>query len=90
MKKAVSLIETNRIGWLAIMHHDGWWVGTDKGVTCYADEQLAKAALTIIWQRDGGQRLKFRIRKFTGATVRTGEYATVKSATQAMKDYKSN
>jgi hypothetical protein len=82
-----DLVAVNRVGWEAIQHKDGWWVGTDKGVTCYRDRMLASAALTIYWQRDGGKQLNFRIKTFTGADCKTGEYTPVKSAAQALQDY---
>lgn len=80
-------VKPGRIGWFAIRHKDGWWVGTDKGVTCYADRKLARYALTLVWQRDGGGVLNYRVRKYTGATVPAGEHTPIKSAEQALKDY---
>lgn len=85
MKDMKHLVETNHIGWEAIQHKDGWWVGTENGVTCYGDRQLAKAALTIITRREGAYR--FRIATFTGADVRTGEHTPPKSAEQAMRGW---
>ncbi len=82
-------VSHNKIGWDAIKHKDGWWVGTDKGVTCYNDHELARAALTIIWQREGGRQLNYRIMKFTGADINTGEYTPKKSAVQALQDYEA-
>lgn len=83
--------QINRIGWLAIQHKEGWWVGNDKGVFCFnpSEPQLAKAALTIVWQRDGGKQLNFRIATFTGADTKAGEYIPLKSGEQAMKDYEA-
>lgn len=82
-----QLVGCDRIGWYAIQHKDGWWVGTDKGVTCYGDHQLAQIALTIIWQREGGQQLNYRIKTFTGANVKNGEHAPKWSAVDAIKRY---
>ena len=82
-----SQVGVNQIGWDAIQHKDGWWVGTSKGVTCYKNHDLARYALTTIWQREGGRRLNYRIKTFTGAEVDAGEHTPVKSASQAMADY---
>jgi len=60
-----ALVAFNRVGWEAIKHKDGWWVGTEKGVTCYGDHDIARMALTLVWQRDGGKQLNFRIEKYT-------------------------
>jgi hypothetical protein len=64
-KDLAALVGVNQIGWSAIRHKDGWWVGTEKGVTCYNDRMLARMALTLIWQRDGGEELNFSIEKYT-------------------------
>lgn len=86
-KDIEAMVQPNRNGWFAIRHKDEWWVGTDKGTTCYQERDLARYALTLIWQRDGGRRLDFRIFTFTGADANTGEYTPKKSAKQALKDY---
>lgn len=84
-------IAPNKVGWLAIQHKDGWWVGTEAGVTCYKEIALAKAALTIIWQREGGGRLNYRIFRFTNSNLkRVGEHTPPKSARQALKDYEAS
>ena len=84
-----AVVSCDRIGWDAIQHKDGWWVGTEKGVTCYADHDLARAALTIIWQREGGRQLNYRIKPFTGANVAAGEHTPPKSAVDALRDYEA-
>lgn len=84
-----AVVSCDRIGWYAIQHKDGWWVGTEKGVTCYADRDLARAALTIIWQREGGRQLNYRIKLFTGANVAAGEHTPPKSAMDALRDYEA-
>jgi len=84
-----ELVQVNHPGWFAIQHKDGWWVGTEAGVICYRDMDLAKVALTIHWQRDGGKQLNFRISRYCKADILTGEYTPEKSAEQALKDYES-
>ena len=84
-----DLVKPNQIGWFAIRHKDGWWVGTDAGATCYKERALARYALTIIWQREGGEQLDYRIEPFTGADVDAGEHTPEKSAEDAMRDYDS-
>ena len=83
------LVSCDRIGWDAIQHKDGWWVGTEKGVTCYGDHELARVALTIIWQREGGRQLNYRIKPFTGANVQNGEHTPKLSAVDALNRYKA-
>lgn len=84
-------VSRNQPGWLAILHKDGWWVGDNNGVFCYSDPEVAKAALTIIWQRDGGKRLNFRIQPFPGGNVRkSGDYTPAKTIEQAIKDYENH
>lgn len=84
-----DMASCDRIGWDAIQHRDGWWVGTDKGVTCYGDHELARVALTIIWQREGGRQLNYRIRPFAGANVANGEHTPWLSAVDALKRYEA-
>ena len=83
-------VKPNVPGWWAIQHKDGWWVGTAEGVTCYGIHDLARAALTIIWQREGGHRLDYRIKNYdeTG-TVNAGEHTPPKSAAEAMAAYET-
>jgi len=83
------MVSCDRIGWDAIQHKDGWWVGTEKGVTCYGDHELARVALTIIWQREGGRQLNYRIKPFTGANVANGEHTPKLSAVDALKSYEA-
>lgn len=78
------------IGWLGIQHKDGWWVGTSKGANTYNDISLARLALTILWQRDGGNALNYSIKPFTGANIIAGEFTPQKSAEDAIKDYEAN
>ena len=87
MNNIKDLVRPNRIGWEAIQHKDGWWVGTDKGVTCYGDHDLARYALTVIWQREGGRQVNYKIKPFTGADRLAGEHTPLKSAEEAMLDY---
>lgn len=91
MKRASmqDMVAANRIGWDAIQHKDGWWVGTENGVTCYADHDLARAALTIIWQREGGRKLSYHIKPFTGANVANGEHTPKLSAVEALNRYEA-
>jgi hypothetical protein len=87
-EEVVSQVASNRVGWLALRHREGWWVGTEGGTTCYKDRQIARAALTILWQRDDGRRIpQFRIETFTGAEVNIGDWTPKKSAEQALSDY---
>lgn len=76
-------------GWWAIRHNEGWWVGTEQGVLCYEDFEMARIALTIRWQMDGGGPLHYRIRKFPGPTVAGDEIKSTKTAEQAIIDYES-
>lgn len=80
-------VEFNRIGWLALRHKDGWWAGTEEGVTCYGDPELARVALTVAWQRDGGRSLNFRIQTFQGDAVKAGDYTPRFSAEEALSRY---
>jgi hypothetical protein len=79
--------EFNKIGWHALQHKDGWWVGTDEGVVCYEDHEMARIALTILWQRDGGQALNYIIKVFTGADTKAGEHTPKFTAEEAIKRY---
>ncbi len=85
--QAKDLVAINRIGWDAIWHLDGWWVGNEKGVTCYADHRLARIAMTVLWQRDGGRQLNYRIKTFDGATKCAGDYKPRLSYDEAMTRY---
>ena len=84
---SIELVSRDRIGWDAIQHKDGWWVGSSDGVKCYADHEPARAALTIIWQREGGRELNYRIKPFTGANRLAGEHTPKKTAVEALRDY---
>jgi hypothetical protein len=83
----VSTVRNNQIGWHALQHKDGWWVGTENGVTCYKDYDLARCALTILWQREGGNELNYSIEKFTGADAIDGEHTPKLSAVEALQNY---
>jgi hypothetical protein len=89
-KDLEKMIAVNRVGWEAIQHKDGWWVGTDKGVTCYGDHEIARAALTLVWQRDGGRQLNFRIKEYTQVadTNVAPDYTPKYSAEEALNNYK--
>ncbi|MEN6635518.1 MAG: hypothetical protein ABFC56_06695 [Clostridiaceae bacterium] len=84
-----DMIAINRVGWEAIRHKDGWWVGTEEGVTCYGDHELARMALTIVWQRDGGKELNFSIQPYTEVTNKKldTDYSPQYSAEEALKNY---
>ena len=71
------------------MHSTGaYYVGNTQGVVCYRYKLLAQAALTILWQRDGGGRLNYRITTYTGdPVVDTGEVETKLTSEQALKNY---
>lgn len=87
-KELTDLVKYNHLGWEAIQHKDGWWVGTDEGVPCYGTHALARVALTIVWQREGGHQLiNYRICKFTGANVVNGEHTPKLSAVEALTRY---
>lgn len=77
-----SQIRPNVVGWFAIRHKDGWWA-------CYQDHTLAKAALTIVFRREGRHSgpFLFRIETFTGATQKAGKYTPKLSAKQALEGY---
>jgi hypothetical protein len=89
MKTALTeLVKPNRVGWECLRHKDGWFVGTKEGITCYGEHMLARAALTIVWQRDGGRAINFRIVTLTDAdVVNAGEYTPEHSAVHAMYRY---
>lgn len=78
------------IGWWGLRHKDGWWVGTSQGANTYNDIYLARVALTILWQRDAGKALNYKIERFTGASIIAGDFTPQKSAVDAIKDYEEN
>lgn len=78
------------IGWWGIRHKDGWWVGTSEGANTYDDIYLARVALTILWQRDVGKALNYKIERFTGANIIAGDFTPQKSAEDAIQDYEKN
>lgn len=83
-----DLVACNRAGWFAIRHRDGWWVGTDEGVTCYAEHELASAAMTILWLREGGRRLDYWVTRFPGESVKlAGDHTPKHSLEEALALY---
>jgi hypothetical protein len=86
-----ALVAFNRVGWEAIKHKDGWWVGTEKGVTCYGDHDIARMALTLVWQRDGGKQLNFKIEKYTEVANKKADpdYTPEYSAEDALARYEN-
>lgn len=78
------------IGWWGLRHRDGWWVGSSAGANTYDDIYLARVALTILWQRDGGKSINYKIERFAGANIITGDFTPQKSAEDAIKDYEEN
>jgi hypothetical protein len=83
-------IAVNRPGWFALRHHEGWWVGTAKGVTCYRDMELARYALTIVWQCEGSRSIDYKIVPFTEDPVKAnGEHTPKYSAIEAMNRCKA-
>ena len=83
-------VKINRPGWYALRHKDGWWVGGEAGVTCYASRALAAYALTIAWRRDGGKQLNFKVDKYLElAKVPAGTYTPGIGAEDALKAYEA-
>lgn len=80
-------VRLNVRGWWAVREVNGAWIGTDEGVTCYRDRDLARVALTILWQRDGGGPLKLEVAAFTGADLKVGRHRPAKDAVTALRDY---
>lgn len=78
------------IGWWGLRHKDGWWAGTSKGANTYHDREFARLALTILWQREGGKALDYKIERFTGANIIDGDFTPRKSAEDAIKEYEEN
>lgn len=89
MQSLNNLVGINRIGWFAIRHRDGWWIGNDEGVICYRDRDIAATAMTIAWQRDGGRELKYKIEVFKGQHKKVGEHTPKYSAEEAIKRYEN-
>jgi hypothetical protein len=85
MNKEQIQIAPNQPGWFALKHKDGWWVGTKSGVTCYRDKQIAMAANTVAFEREG-RKWVYRICEFTAADkaslVQNGEHTPKFSAAQ--------
>jgi hypothetical protein len=81
--------EYNHIGWLAIRHKDGWWLGKSDGVPCYPKRDIARAALTIVWQMDGGKKMNFHLEPFTGVNKDAGKYEMKKTGAKALRDYEA-
>jgi hypothetical protein len=89
MKPEDIKVKISEPGWWAIADKRGGWVGNDKGVLCYEDEEIARAALTIVWQMEGGGALNFELKRFTEANTKTGDYDFKKSAVEALSDYEN-
>jgi hypothetical protein len=88
MHSIKKLVKINKIGWFAIQHSkEGWWIGTPKGVTCYKDHDLARVALTMIWQMDGGKELMYSVKPFTGASRRITDHICEIDGAEAMARY---
>jgi hypothetical protein len=88
-KSLADRVQKNRKGWYAIRHIDGWWVGDKTGVTCYLDNDIARAALTLIWSRDHdfNRCCPYRIQRFNGTDlVDAGEHTPKRSMEEAWKD----
>lgn len=80
-------VGVNKVGWYCLRHKDGWFVGTEDGVTCYRQHDIARAALTIAIERERGRWNTYRIETFrTGALVKKGEHTPELSAAQALKN----
>ena len=79
-------VAINRDGWFCLRHKDGWLVGSEKGVTCYRQRQIARAALTFAVEREQG-RMVYSIEVFRAKNVRPdGEHTPVLSADEAWKN----
>jgi len=79
--------EYNHPGWWAVRHKDGWWPGDENGVPCWEDKEIARLAMTMCWQRDGGGKLNWVVDQFTEVTHKTGEYEPKYTFDEAMKRY---
>lgn len=77
-------------GWFGIRHNDGWWVGTDEGPNTYEEMDAARMAMTILWQREGGGALDYKIERFAGAAKKVGEFTPLKSGEDAIREYEGN
>lgn len=84
-----KLVGINVEGWEALQSiKDGTWLGNTEGVICYGDHELARMALTIVWQREGDARYpQYKIAKFTGAPVKGETFTPKLSAEEALKRY---
>lgn len=76
-------VGVNVVGWFCLRHKDGWFVGTEKGVTCYRQHYIARAALTFAIERERGRWNTYRIATYTGAPIHNGEHTPELSAEQA-------
>jgi hypothetical protein len=84
---AAEEVGTNKDGWYCLRHKDGWLVGTEKGVTCYRQEYIAKAALTFACERENG-RMVYKIDTFrlTKDLKPAGEHTPLLLADEAWKN----
>lgn len=78
----------NKAGWYCLRHKDGWYVGHAEGILCYKDHGFARVALTILWQRDGGGAVCYKIETYQGEPlVEAGEHSFKLSAVAAIRNY---
>lgn len=77
-------------GWFGIRHNDGWWVGTDDGPNTYEKLNAARIAMTILWQREGGGALDYKIERFSGNVEKVGEFTPLKSGEDAILEYEDH
>lgn len=83
-------VEHNHVGWWAIKHSDGSWMGGDKGVLCYEQQELARAAMTLLWKAQGSGKLNYEVVPYTGgATHKKGEVVTADEFMSALEEYEN-
>jgi hypothetical protein len=76
----------NKEGWYCLRHAEGWFMGNEKGVACYRQHWLAKAALTLAIEREAG-KMVWSIEIFHAGKLRPrGEHTPPLSATEAWKN----
>ena len=75
------------IGWHALWHiEENYWLGTDAGVNCYKDHELARMALTIVTEMRGDKGIEFCIKEFTGADRNTGDVEMAMDGESAIRN----
>ena len=83
-----ELVGINIPGDFAVRHHCGDWIGNEDGVLCYATEELAQAAMTVLWQAQGGTHLEYVVERYNGQTTnKNGDIVTQKTFQKALEDY---